>query len=127
LDIEINDPINIILDVVELDEHIPSMKVDITIRVNKFNYSSDVNSQLWIECECFDKFIDNMRRDDLALLKDMNGVFELRLNPSQGWLEWSCAKEDLDGSITSAKGREKLTDESKRALYDAFNGYPKWW
>ncbi len=127
MDIEINDPINIILDVVELDEHIPSMKIDITIRVKKFNYSSDVNSQLWIECECFDKFIDNMRRDDLALLKDMNGVFELRLNPSQGWLEWSCVKEDLDGYITSAKGREKLTDESKRALYDAFNGYPKWW
>ncbi|MBD2786473.1 hypothetical protein ID858_16495 [Xenorhabdus sp. DI] len=127
MDIEINSPINIALEVIELDEHIPSMKFNLAIRVNKFGYSSNVNSQLWVECQCFDAFVDNMRRGDIALLKDMNGSFELLLNPAQNWLEWSCAKEDLDGYVTLAKGREKLTDESKRALYEAFNDYPKWW
>ncbi|WP_137241522.1 hypothetical protein PagCFBP13505_018950 [Pantoea agglomerans] len=127
MDIEINNPINITLDVIELDEHIPSMKINIMIRVNKFGYSSDVNAQSWIECQCFDAFIDSLKRDDIALLKDMNGSFKLLLNPSQGWLEWSSEKEDLDGYITSAKGKEKLTEESKYALYEAFNNYPKWW
>ncbi|WP_350306256.1 hypothetical protein [Photorhabdus viridis] len=127
MDIEIKSPVNITLDVIELDEHIPSMKFNLTIRVNKFGYSSDVNLQLWIECQCFDAFVDNMRRNDIALLKDMNGSFELLLNPVQNLLEWSCAKEDLDGYTTSAKGREKLTDDSRHALYEAFNDYPKWW
>ncbi|EKF62343.1 hypothetical protein B194_4622 [Serratia plymuthica A30] len=57
----------------------------------------------------------------------MNGGFELILNPVLGWLEWSCAKEDLDGNVTVSKGREKLTDEAKSAIYAAFNNYPKWW
>ncbi|WJV55550.1 hypothetical protein PCO85_09265 [Prodigiosinella aquatilis] len=127
MDIEIHDPVNITLDVIELDEHIPSMKFDVTIHVRKFGYSADVNSQIWIECQCFDVFIDSMRVGDVAVLKDMNGLFELLLNPAYGWLEWSCEKEDLDGYITSVKGREKLTEGSGKALYEAFNDYPKWW
>ncbi len=127
MDIEISSPINITLDVVELDEHVPSLNFSITIRVKKFNYNSEINSQLWIEYQCFDEFIDSMRRSDTAVLKDMNGFFELRVNSVQGWLEWSCTREDLEGNITLAQGKEKLTDQSKRALYEAFNDYPKWW
>lgn len=127
MDIEISSPINITLDVVELDEHVPSLKFSIKIQVKKFSYSSEVSSQLWIECQCFDSFIESMRMGDIAILKDMNSFFELRVNPVQGWLEWSCAKEDLEGNITSTQGKEKMTDESKHALYEAFNNYPKWW
>ncbi|UTN96107.1 MULTISPECIES: hypothetical protein [Serratia] len=127
MDIEITSPISITLDVIELDEHIPSLKFNLAIQVNKFNYSLSVASQLWLECQCFDEFIDNIRNEDVAHLKDMNGGFELILNPVLGWLEWSCAKEDLDGYVTVSKGREKLTDEAKSAIYAAFNNYPKWW
>lgn len=127
MDIKINDPINIIFNAIEIDEHIPSIKFNILIKVNKFSYSAEVNSQLWIECECFDGFINNMKTDDIAVLKDMNGFFELILNPAQGWIEWSCGKEGLDGYITLIKGREKLTNESRNALYEAFNDYPRWW
>ncbi|EGB0711122.1 hypothetical protein H6X95_004067 [Salmonella enterica] len=127
MDIQISSPINITLDVVELDEHVPSLKFNITIQVKKFNYSSEVNSQLWIECQCFDAFIDSMRRSDIAVLKDMNGSFELRVNSVQGCLEWLCAREDLEGNIISVQGKEKLTDQSKYILYEAFNNYPKWW
>lgn len=127
MDIEINHPININLDAVELDEHIPSVKFSITIQVKKFNYSAEVNSQLWIECQIFDEFIDSMRRGDTAVLKDMNDFFELRVNTAQNWLEWSCAREDLEGNVISVQGKEKLTEQSKRTLYEAFNDYPKWW
>jgi len=127
MDIEIHEPLDITLDVIELDEHIPSVKFNITIRVKKFGYTLEVGSQSWIECQCFDDFIENMRKGEIACLKDMNGFFELRLNSVQSCLEWSCAKEDLNGYITSAKGKEKLTDESARSLYEAFNDYPKLW
>ncbi|WP_261422436.1 hypothetical protein [Serratia quinivorans] len=127
MDIKISSPINITMDVIELDEHVPSLKFSITILVKKFSYSSEINSQLWIECQCFDDFIDSMRNGDTAVLKDMNDFFELRVNPVQNWLEWSCAREDMEGNITSANGKEKLTDQSKRSLYEVFNDYPKWW
>ena len=127
MDIEITNPINLTLDVVELDEHIPSMKFNLTVQVKKISYISMVNAQLWIECKCIDEFINNIQDGNTALLNDMNGCFELLLNPSQNMLEWSCTKEDLEGYITVSKGREKLTDEAKSAIYIAFNDYPKWW
>jgi len=127
MDIEITNPINLSLDVVELDEHIPSMKFNLTVQVKKFGYSSMVNAQLWIECRYIDDFINKLQDGNTALLNDMNGCFELLLNPSQSLLEWSCAKEDLEGYVTVSKGREKLTDESLNAIYAAFNDYPKWW
>lgn len=127
MDIEISNPVNITLDVVELDEHVPSLKFSITVRVKKFGYSSEVNTQLWIECQSFDCFIDSMRRSETAVLEDMNNFFELSVDPVQGWLKWSCTKEDLEGNIASAQGKEKLTDQSIGVLYEAFNSYPKWW
>ncbi|MDU6434745.1 MAG: hypothetical protein E6556_18610 [Pantoea sp.] len=127
MDIEITNPINLTLDVVELDEHIPSMKFNLTVQVNKFSYISMVNAQLWIECKCIDEFINNIQGGNTALLNDMSGCFELLLNPSQNMLEWSCTKQDLEGYVTVSKGREKLTDEAKSAIYIAFNDYPKWW
>lgn len=127
MDIEITKPIDITLDVVELDEHIPSMLFNLTIQVKKFDFSSWVNAYLWIECKCIDEFINNIRDDKTALFKDMSGCFELLLNSSQGWLDWSCATEDLEGYVTVSKGREKLTEESKLAIYTAFNDYPRWW
>lgn len=127
MDIEITNPINISLDVIELDEHVSSLKFDVVIGVRKYNYSSDVSTQLWVECSCIDEFILDMRNDRRAVLQDMSGYFELIVNPALGWLEWSCAKEDLDGCVTVSKGREILSDSSLSAIYAAFNDYPKWW
>ena len=128
MDIEIDNPIYMTLDVMELDEHLPSMKFNVHIQAKKFGgYKLDINALAWIECQCFDDFIIKMQKGEVALLKDMNSNFELQIDPIRGCIEWYLLKEDLDGYITSAKGCEKLTDESKSAFYDAFNNYPKWW
>ncbi|MFO3905230.1 hypothetical protein AAHD62_11985 [Enterobacter hormaechei] len=127
MDIEITSPVNIMLDVVELDEHIPSMKFNITIRVRKFNFTSEAQSQLWIECRCFDQFIEIMQKGETAVFKDMNGFFELRVDSIECCLGWSCAREDLEGNVASSQGKEKLTQQTMHMLYDAFNNYPRWW
>lgn len=127
MDIEITNPVNIMFDVVELDGHFPSLKFSITIRVRKFNYTSEAQSQLWIECQCFDQFIESMQKGETAVLKDMNGFFELRVDSTEYCLEWSCAREDLEGNVASSQGKEKLTPQAMHMLYDAFNNYPRWW
>lgn len=127
MDMEILSPIKVRLDVVDLDKHIPSLKFGIKIEVKKFSYDIKVNSQVWIECQCFDDFINNMQKGEIAILRDMNSLFEFRVNSAQGWFEWTCAKEGLDGFITLAQGREALTEQSARVLYEAFISFPKWW
>ena len=128
MDIEITNPIHMTLDVMELDEHLPSMKFNVHIQVEKFGgYKLDIKASVWIECRFFDDFIISMRKGEAALIRDMNSNFELQIDPSRERIEWSLLKEDLDGYSTSVKGYEQLTDESKHAFYDAFNNYPKWW
>ncbi|EON0723546.1 hypothetical protein ACNC2Q_002317 [Escherichia coli] len=127
MDIEITNPVNIKLDVIEFDEHVPSLKFSVSISVEKFGYKAEVNTHFWIECQCFDKFVSCMNCGELAILKDMNDSFELILNPVAGVLNWSCMKEDINGSISLSKGSEKLDDAAKQSILRAFNDYPKWW
>lgn len=49
MDIEITNPVNIKLDVIELDEHVPSLKFSVSILVEKFGYKAEVNTHFWIE------------------------------------------------------------------------------
>lgn len=127
MDIEITNPLGIKLDVIELDEHVPSLKFSVTITVKKFGYKAEVNSQFWIECQCFDEFISCMKSGKLASLKDMNSSFELVLNPVSGHIDWLCMKEDINGSVCISKGREKLDNAARQSICSAFYDYPKWW
>ncbi|EEW1923084.1 hypothetical protein KZW42_003983 [Escherichia coli] len=127
MDIEITNPVNIKLDVIEFDEHVPSLKFSVSISVEKFGYKAEVNTHFWIECQCFDKFVSCMNCGELAILKDMNDSFELILNPVAGVLNWSCMKEDINDGISLSKGSEKLDDAAKQSILRAFNDYPKWW
>ncbi|WP_248793316.1 hypothetical protein [Escherichia coli] len=127
MDIEITNPVNIKLDVIEFDEHVPSLKFSVSISVEKFGYKAEVNTHFWIECQCFDKFVSCMNCGELAILKDMNDSFELILNPVAGVLNWSCMKEYINGGISLSKGSEKLDDAAKQSILRAFNDYPKWW
>lgn len=52
MDIEITSPINIMLDVIELDEHIPSLKFNLEIQVDKFSYSLNVNALMNLSTMC---------------------------------------------------------------------------
>ncbi|MFP2409353.1 hypothetical protein ACLEVB_18340 [Enterobacter ludwigii] len=127
MDIEITNPVNIKLDVIKLDEHVPSLKFSVSISVEKFGYKAEVNAHFWIECQCFDQFVSCMNCGELAILKDVNDSFELILNPVAGVLNWSCMKEDINGGISLSKGSEKLDDAAKQSILRAFNDYPKWW
>lgn len=51
MDIEITNPVNIKLDVIEFDEHVPSLKFSVSISVEKFGYKAEVNTHFWIECQ----------------------------------------------------------------------------
>lgn len=127
MDIEITNPVNIKLDVIELDEHVPSLKFSVSISVEKFGYKAEVNAHFWIECQCFDQFVNCMNRGKLAIFKDMNDSFELVLNPVAGEFNWLCMKEDINGGIAISKGSEKLNDAASQSISHAFNDYPKWW
>ncbi len=84
MDIEITNPVNIKLDVIEFDEHVPSLKFSVSISVEKFGYKAEVNTHFWIECQCFDKFVSCMNCGELAILGNDSNlliVFYVQIMP----------------------------------------------
>lgn len=127
MDIKITSPVSIFFDATEIDKHVPSIQFAVTIKVQEFNYSLDISSCIWVDCKCFDEFVDAMRNEKPAELVSMNGRFKLKLDPASNMLEWLCSKETLDGCITYAQGSKKTRSDLQRAIAKAFIEYPKWW
>lgn len=127
MNIQFTSPIDMIFDLQEFDEHIPSLNFNVVVSVKKFNCGFHANFHAWIECKCFDEFVSELKRGGIAHLRDMNNCFELILNNDLNFLDWSFVKGDLNGFSTTLMGREKLTDDAKASICAAFSGYPKWW
>ena len=77
MEIKIERPFHLKLDVIEIDEHVPSMKVDVPVRVPQFGQSLEYRGYLWFECACWDTFVSDLSRIDetQAKLINMGGSF----------------------------------------------------
>lgn len=125
MDIEIKDPIEISMDVLEIDEHLPSMKFTIIINVRETYYSMAISSEIWVECSVFDAFVNSLKRKNKATLIDMDNLFQLVIEPTQ--LAWCCSKINLDGRLIQGLGEASLTNDIQQKILDVFEDYPKWW
>lgn len=125
--IEISNPINVVFDVVDVDEHLPSVQFQVRIKVTKFAYDLCSTSCFWIECHVFDTFVYNMSKNECAVLKDINGLFEIIIDPKKNIMKWMMKKEDLDGNLSVAQGIEKLMPDMRSLIFNLFSSYPKWW
>lgn len=127
MDINIDSPIRVSINVIEFDEHIPSIKLLVDVLDEKFGCSVSVNTTCWLECAAFDSFVDLLRAGKTALISDMSNDFSLVVDAERSKLVWSYAKTDISGNIMRAGGEELLVEGAKNRILSAFENYPKWW
>ncbi|SES63180.1 hypothetical protein [Thorsellia anophelis] len=127
MDIIIKQPIHIAFETIEFDNHLPSVKFNILIRIDKFTYSCNIKTALWFECEQLDEFMVLLNKRQLASIRDMSNDFQLVLDPKSHTLKWLFRGDNVDSSIMNVSGSEKLTLDMYSHIYEAFNHYPKWW
>ncbi|WLG22501.1 hypothetical protein PSH91_22665 [Pseudomonas sp. FP1154] len=127
MDIQIDSPIRVAINLVEFDEHIHSIKFFVEIVVDKFEFSFSVSMGCWVECAVFDAFVDMLKRGRVARIEDMNNDFSLLVDVENKKLVWSCVKRDVAGNAIGAGGEEVLVDGAANRIKQAFESYPKWW
>lgn len=127
MDINIDSPIRVSINVVEFDEHIPSVKLLVDVFSEKFGCSISVNTTCWVECVVFDSFVDLLKSGKTALIADMSNDFSLAVDVERSKLVWSYTKTDISGNVMRASGEEFLAEGASDRILLAFESYPKWW
>jgi len=131
MEVKIDRPFHLKLNVIATDEHVPSMKADVSVRVQQFGYSLEYHGSLWFECACWDEFVSDLSRIDKtqAKLTDMDGGFVLSLGACSGKPEvsWEMKKIAMDGSVTTAVCRFLADPDTLAHVKRQFTEFPRWW
>ena len=132
MNIDFVDPFKFHLKVVETDDHIPAMRVLLTIQIEQFQHSFCYEGGIWIECVVWEAFTQGLHVPSNAVsLYDMNGTFAL--TPKQNTdssilLTWKFNKADINGQrCMAAEFISVLNDDSWAKIRHQFNDFPAWW
>lgn len=130
--IEFEQPLGLTLEVIETDEHVPSMRVNVQIVVAQFQSTSKYEGTFWIECTTWDSFVKSLHGpfEEAVALRDISGCFVIALQKIDGRLAfaWEFAKADVGGNrqvkiaFTSA-----IDDDVLSKIRNEFLEFPAWW
>lgn len=127
MDILINNPIKISINTIEIDEHWPSLKLYISIDIEKSGFELKNVSEAWFECHVFDSFIKDLQLSKFAVFKDMNDNFKLEIDIKKNKMCWISLKKDINENISKSEGYERIDLDDRDNILNAFIAYPKWW
>jgi hypothetical protein len=130
--IEFEQPLSLALEVIETDEHVPSMRVNVQTVVMQFQNTSKYEGTFWIECTTWDSFVKSLHGliEEAVVLRDISGCFVITLQKIDGCLmfTWEFAKTDVGGNrqvkitFTSA-----IDDDVLSKIRNEFFEFPAWW
>ncbi|WP_197342684.1 hypothetical protein [Ralstonia solanacearum] len=131
MEICIEKPFRLRLDVVETDEHVPSMRMQAAIEVRQFGHAFEYHGSLWFDCSIWDAFVAGLSSLDTeeACLVDMAGYFALRLRAISEKLEISCEikKVALTGVVATAAFLSPIDEDTFSHIRRQFAQFESWW
>jgi hypothetical protein len=131
MEIRIEKPFRLHLDVVETDEHIPSMRMQAAIEVQQFGHKLEYHGSLWFDCSIWDAFASGLGSIDTvdANLVDMGGHFALRLSAVSGGSEisWEFRKAGVTGAVATAAFKSPIDGDTLAHVKHQFAQFESWW
>ena len=133
LEIKIEQPCGLRMEVVETDDRVPSMRIEAKILIEQFQHTLSYQGLFWIECANWSRFTEGLHDPAAkpAVLNDMSDYFSLKVgeNPSgKMTLSWEFRKDDVGGGkhATAAFSAE-IDDAMLSRIRDEFAEFPAWW
>jgi hypothetical protein len=132
MDIQFENPFVFQLEVLETDDHVPSLRISVRIIIEQFQHKFQSEGTFWIECAVWDRFAQALRTPsmDAVSLHDMSENFMLSVqNTEQGLtLGWKLAKADIGGKRHITVSFVAVIDEDVLArIRQPFDEFPAWW
>ncbi|WP_320053523.1 hypothetical protein [uncultured Acetobacteroides sp.] len=124
-EIKIYDPINLELSIIEIDNLMPSFKIEMRISLSELKGESKLIVTFWVSNESWDRFIE----DPYNGLVDFDET--IRLLIIQGeigdyFFEVNTSFQTITKGIYSIL-RVTIKEEEKNVLLDKFKSITKWW
>ncbi|MFN3295559.1 hypothetical protein [Caldimonas sp.] len=131
LGIKLEQPFSLLMEVVETDDHVPSMRVETKITITQFQHMLSYQGSFWIECANWSSFSNALNNSSLdATLKDMNDHFVLAIseNKDKKILYWEFKKTDAGGGKkTIIAFSAEVDDDMLAKIKREFAEFPAWW
>ncbi len=133
-EINIHKPLRLVIDLIEVDEYLPSFKCKVDIVIDHptgfFRYNAN---DLWIECSNWDIFNEgliNLISTEKFSIQDMSEQFIISIEPngSSGYLfELTCGEPDIGQGISFLRFKKTVDSDELSQLMNSFRDFPKWW
>jgi hypothetical protein len=124
-EIKIFDPVNLELSIIEIDDQIPSFKIEIQIFLSELKGESKLRFTFWVSNESWDRFI----KDPYEGLVDFDDTIRLLLIQGEigyYFFEVNTSFQTITKGIYSIL-KFTIKEEEKNALLDKFKNITKWW
>ncbi|CAM2154078.1 conserved protein of unknown function [Pararobbsia alpina] len=129
--VEINNPLQLCIEVVKLDERMPSMRVQVAMESVQFGHTLRYQGYMWLDCATWDTFVLDLRRLDEggAELKDMGRHFtlQIKMTSEKPTLVWRFENKAVAGDAASAEFRAHLDEDELGSIRDQFAQFERWW
>lgn len=136
--INIEQPIILKMDIIEVDAYIPSIKMKVDVKMfhpsGFFQYQAN---DIWFESSEWDKFTNSLiallslNSDvEYACLKDMSEYFKIYLlhkSVDQYQFKFSCEEPDMGQGLTKINFTCFINKELLGQWAYTFQNFPKWW
>jgi hypothetical protein len=131
MEINIEKPLRLCLDVVEVDEHVPSIRMQVMVEVQQFEHRLEYRGNVWFDCSVWNRFLTGLNNIDErgTELIDMAGHFTLWLGAESGrtTILWRMKKKDTTGAIATADFRASIDEDAFAHVKSQFMQFERWW
>jgi hypothetical protein len=134
MDIQFNEPFEFQLDVVEVDDHVPSLRANVHINMEIGKSKLAYDDCIWLECEVWDRFLKALRTPsiDPVALHDMDEQFALSIHRSEEGVILTWSLSDPNGFCICLQSMTALftsviSEEAHRKIREVFEDFPAWW
>uniref|UniRef100_UPI0039EF4915 hypothetical protein n=1 Tax=Bordetella sputigena TaxID=1416810 RepID=UPI0039EF4915 len=130
MEIQIQKPIRFGMELLEIDQQIPSMRLHISIEIQQFNGNLLYGRSVWIDCAAWDAFVAGLGDESLrgATLTDMSGRFTFRLATEGRNVRalWQFVNDEVSGSIVRLSADSPIDDDTLAHITNGFMGLARW-
>jgi hypothetical protein len=131
MEVTIERPFQLKLDVVAIDQHVPSMRANVSVSVEQFGQKLEYCGSFWFDCASLDSFVaalDSVQKKP-ARMTDMSGgfVFALQAGTEKFEASWEIKRIALEGSVTTVMCRFPIDFDDLAHVKEKFAEFPRWW